>query len=341
MWAYFSIIIESIAVVITTVVFCFWCIYLLETIKIKWSIYTRANSYPQGGYSYQQHLEYNAKTKLMKYVTLFVMNLVEWLAFTIIRTVSILKFVADNAVYGNGDTAFRTHVYSSELVNNFHMLGKSLIVLSTVLFACLCRYLSARYSPESWINSKGIPQLICIFAVYSVVNQIITALSPIIAKWFITFLLTSSIILAMKELRKLINVVDRTIVDLQISRINVRLLKRQVSTRRTLNRMKIILCVGTVLVLLSEYIENALTTCTALISYEQEANNHILSSDVHIPISNEVVKLITDLAYIICLIGTACIFIPYVLYGVSTMYLVIWRLIRGKTGYRTHFKGHF
>ena len=303
MWAY---IINGVAIAITTVVFCFWCVYLLETTRIKRGIYTRAKACTQGGYSHQQHLVYNAKTELVKYVFLFVMNLIEWLAFTLIRSVSEIEFVADNTVYGNSEIAYRIHyVYNRELIESLHMLGKSFTVLSTVLFACLCRYLSARYSPESWINSNGIPQLFCIFAVYLVVNQIITTFSPIMARWFTTFLLTSSIILAMQESRKLIKVIDRTILDLQISQINVRLLKRQVSTRRTFHRMFITLCIGTGLLLLSEYIENVLLMSTALVSYEQGDKNGILSTDVYTTIS-KVVKIITDLAYYICILGTAC-----------------------------------
>lgn len=212
MWAYIPVIIEGIAAVITTVVFCFWCVYLMESIRVKRGIYTRANSCTEGEHSHQQHLVHNAKTELVKYVFLFIMNLVEWLAFIIIRTVSVLEFVADNTVYvvyGSADTAHGTqYVHNNELIANLHMLGKSFIVLSTVLFACLCRYLSARYSPERWINSNGIPQLICIFVLYMVVNHFITIFCSLISKWFITFLLTSSIILAMKEIRKLINVID-------------------------------------------------------------------------------------------------------------------------------------
>ena len=39
----------------------------------------------------------------------------------------------------------------------------------------------------------------------------------------------------------------------------------------------------------------------------------------------------------IVLIGSLFIFVPYTGYGLCTMFVILWRLLKGKTGYRTHF----
>ena len=44
-----------------------------------------------------------------------------------------------------------------------------------------------------------------------------------------------------------------------------------------------------------------------------------------------------SIAGVLMLVGTLIIAIPYIGFGLCTMYVLLWRLIRGKTGYRTHF----
>ena len=41
--------------------------------------------------------------------------------------------------------------------------------------------------------------------------------------------------------------------------------------------------------------------------------------------------------FVFGLIGISCIFIPYIGYGLLAMYVVLWRLWKGRTGYKTHF----
>ena len=41
---------------------------------------------------------------------------------------------------------------------------------------------------------------------------------------------------------------------------------------------------------------------------------------------------------IIILMAFMFFYIPYNGFGISTMFVILWRLINGKTGYKTHFK---
>ena len=81
----FLFIISFLLVVFTTIVSCFWFIYLIETIRRKWNIYIRAlGCLQQGDCDLQQQiLTYNSKTEFVKSVFLFFMNLVEWTGFNL------------------------------------------------------------------------------------------------------------------------------------------------------------------------------------------------------------------------------------------------------------------
>ena len=95
MKGYFSyscfLIISFIIVVYTTILSCFWSIYLIEAIRRKWNIYRRAlGCLQQGDCDLQQQiLTYNSKTEFVKNVFLFFMNLVEWTGIVLACILSV------------------------------------------------------------------------------------------------------------------------------------------------------------------------------------------------------------------------------------------------------------
>ena len=67
-----------------TFVFCFWFIYLVDAMKRKRSFYKATLRCVEGESDpHEQMLAYNAKTQLVKFVFLFVLNLVEWVGITL------------------------------------------------------------------------------------------------------------------------------------------------------------------------------------------------------------------------------------------------------------------
>ena len=95
--------------------------------------------------------------------------------------------------------------YDSNLFTSYLFVGDNLIILGLVLIACLCEYLAARYSQVSWIKSTNKIQFFAIFVVYMAATQFISLFCSIvlIAKWFNTLLLTLSLIMAVRQYKKL------------------------------------------------------------------------------------------------------------------------------------------
>ena len=61
--------------------------------------------------------------------------------------------------------------------------------------------------------------------------------------------------------------------------------------------------------------------------------------------SSKIIKFYNDaygafclMAIIMGLISSMVMFIPYIGFGLSTMCAISWRLMNGKTGYKTHYK---
>ena len=83
-WVYICFLVLSLVLgILTTIVFCFWFVYLLDALRRKWKIYRRVlKCLQEGVLDLQQHmLIHNSKTELVKNVFLFFMNIVEWSGF--------------------------------------------------------------------------------------------------------------------------------------------------------------------------------------------------------------------------------------------------------------------
>ena len=352
LWLTICLLIDLIASVLITIVFCFWFAYLLEAIRQKRNCYNSAMRCSLRD-SHQFAIAYNTKTELVKYVFLSFMNLIEWIAFICVRVASMLELVAaqtpqiDNRNHNQsqlfklsehshyrigGNTTEREFQLISFIIFNFHILGKNCIVLSLALIASMCMYLSARYAHVSWIKSNRTYHLICIFVLYLVVNQVIALFSTIVARWLNTLLFTLSVIIAIQKVRELTMIINWSIVDLRVSQNNKILLERYVRMKGSFNRMMSLLSLGVILLLLTEYMENISLTLEILLR-----GSICLTVP---PLLKNIIKIFSIVDYITSFMGTACIFLPYLVYGCFTFYAILWRLVRGKTGYTTHFSGH-
>ena len=251
-----SLVVIAFVCLLTTIVFCFWFVYLLDAIRSKWKFYKNAlRCLQQENFdSQQQILVYNAKTEFVKNVFLFVMNFIEWLALIFICVAYIIYIARVLIDCQEGNTITNNNTNSSHYLMQmpciitkivafripstgrvFISLAHNCAVLSLVLIASLCMYLANRFSQCSWISSANIPYLISLSILYQVVSQIIASFCSflIIAELFNLFLFTVSTLFALKQYRKLLMVINWTIVDLRVSANNL-LLKRQIRMKRTL-----------------------------------------------------------------------------------------------------------
>ena len=348
---------------LTTFVFFFWFVYLLDAIRSKWKFYKNAlRCLQQENFdSQQQILIYNAKTEFVKNVFLFVMNFIEWLALIFIYIAYIIYIARVIIDCQEGNTITNNNTNSSHyliqipcinmtksvairiLITSqlFGSLANNCAVLSMVLMASLCMYLANRFSQCSWITSDNIPYLISLCILYQVVSDIIASFCSflIIAKCFNLFLFTVSILFALKQYRKLLMVINWTIVDLRVSGNNL-LLKKQINMKRTFTRIFTYIWIGFSLILTYNYIAYFLFISAVLIR-----SSHSLSFDIflceisHVP-NSEMFSFITILKGVnnfVLLIGIVFVFIQYTGLGLSNMSVILWILCTGKSGYRTHF----
>ena len=168
-----------------TVVFCFWFIYLVDALKRKRRFYKTTLRCVEGEFDpYQQMLAYDAKTKLVKFVSLFCLNLVEWIGVSFVG-ISIISNVVGvcQQEFSINHTLAVPGEWNSKLDNpNFVNAGT---IINMGIIGSLCMYLSARYTQKSWITSTRIPCWICFFLLSSIASQILVIIcyTHIIGIW--------------------------------------------------------------------------------------------------------------------------------------------------------------
>ena len=347
---------------LTTIVFCFWFVYLLDAIRSKWKFYKNAlRCLQQENFdSQQQILIYNAKTEFVKNVFLLFMNFIEWLALIsicIASVINIAEITTRGCQEGNKVTINITNSshYPIQipcikivefripfLVFIFNSLSHLCAVLSFILGASLCKYLANRFSQCSWITSDNIPYLISLFIIYQVVSQIIASFCSflIIAEFANVFLLTVSTLYALKQYRKLLMVINWTIVDLRVSGNNL-LLSKQIKSKKIFIQVSTFIWIGSILVVVYQFIRFFLFLVLIVSqSYSSFEIDISLCKDLHmyIPVIADIFYILSIANQILIFIGIVIIYTPYIGYGLSTMFVVLRRMYTGKSAYKTHYR---
>ena len=327
--------------ILNTIVFWFWLIYLVDAMKRKRGYYkTTLRCIEVESDPHLLMLAYNAKTELVKFVYLFCLNLIDWAGITSALLLSILQFVRDNQTeLSNDHLPSGSGKWYSPYKLSIQYFGNIYLIFSTSIIGSLCMYLSARYAQKSWIKSNRIPYWICFFLLSLSAAQILVIICDtyIIGIWCENMIVTSSVIFAWKQYRKLNMVIQWSIVDLRVSG-NIELLVKQVRMKRRFNRIFTTIWIGVSCLLLTNFI--ILISQTTNIIHRMD--NHSFTETLLCPSKIEANDPINIyfIQEIIATIGCLFIFIPYVGYGLCIMFVILWRLFRGKTGYRTHFHVH-
>ena len=333
-----------------TVVFCFWCVYLIDAIKRKIICY-KMRCLENDTDSLQQQLAYNAKTELVKYWFLFFMNILEWLGCTFTIIAYVLFIVKQYHVVTNRNDSLidlDISVYlvyeSKELQFKFYIpdFDNICIVLSFALIGSLCIYLTARYAQKSWIKYTTIPYWICFFLISSIISQILVTLcfTNIIGIWCDAILITISIIFAFKQYRKLYMVIHWSTVDYHVSG-NKHMLAKQIRMERTFNRIFAIIWLGASCIVIAEFMGAILDTIHKFSNKDASILTSLCGiTHLYTPDVSQIYTISLYVQVTLSMIGCLIIFIPYIVTGLVTMSVVLWRLFRGKTGYKTHFPVH-
>ena len=336
-WIQLSIIATGMVLYIPyTVVFWFWFIYLVDAMKRKRSFYKATLRCVEGESNpHQQMLAYNAKTELVKFAFLFCLNLADWVGLTAAAILCSLQVVWDYQQDHMTDHLLSGSEkwYNKLRIPYFHNVC---LIISMVLLGSLCMYLSARYAPKSWMKSNKIPYWICFFLLSSIASQILVSIcyTFIIGIWCDKILVTLSVIFALKQYRKLNMVLQWSIVDLRVSG-DIELLEKHVRMKRRFNRICTTIWIGVSFALVADLIGLISHTTYFIL----RVHNHPFTDRLLCPSQLEpnYSRIVYSIAELEVLVGSFFFFIPYVGYGVSTMCVLLWRLSKGKTGYRTHF----
>ena len=329
---------------IYSLVFIFWFIYLIDAVKRKRIYYKRTlRCLQREDDLHQQTLAYNARTELVKYSFLFSINFIEWFACTYKSIYHVVYIVSGFKSMNTTDSEYLTHknvIIIEHFRVNFPSIDIICFVLSMVLIGSLCMYLSARYAHKSWIKSNSIPYWICFFVLSSILTQFLVSIcyTSIIGVWCESLLVTLSMIFAWKQYRKLNMVMNWTIVDLQIE-CRKRLLSKQIRTKRIFNRTFTVIWIAVFFMLAYQITHSISQTFIVLFPTKYDSFLFLPLSCVISYISTHDYdnSIINYIEISLGTIGTSIFFIPYTCCGLVTMYITLWRLCKGTTGYRTHF----
>ena len=322
-----------------TVVCCFWFIYLVDAINRKRRFYkTTLKCIERESDPYQEMLAYNAKTELVKFVSLFCLNLLEWIGVTFMGISLLSHIVVDyQQQFPINHTLAVPGEWNSKLDNP--NIDNTCIIIHMTIIGSLCMYLSARYAHKSWITLNRIPYWICFFLLSTIAAQILLIIcyTHIIGIWCERILVAISVVFAWKQYRKLDMVIQWSIVDLRVSG-NIELLEKQVSMKRRFNRIFTTIWIGISCMLVANLIYLiSLTTPFILRMYNHSfIDSFLCGAPSSSYLDSFTVSLFYSMEVFISLLGIIIIIFPYIGYGLSTMFVI---LFRGKTGYRTHFPG--
>ena len=323
--------------ILLTIVSFFWCIYLIDAIKRKYACYRSSLRCLQGQDNlHYQSLAYIAKTELVKFGFLFCINIVEWLGCTLATIFTLINTAIYYQHQNHTNRTNNTHI-ASPLVD-LPYLQNVCLELSLVLVGCLCMYLAERQAQKSWIKSNLIPHCISFFLLCSITQIIVTVcFTRIIGLWLDTLLITLSLAFAWKQYRKLDMVIKWSIVDLQVLG-SKRLLAKQIRMKRNFNKGVTVVLTGVICILISEILMALLGTAGRILHMEHA---YVLSLFQNSDFSHKYILHTLSLAVSsLSAIGCIIVFSPYIGYGFVSTSVILLRLCKGKTGYRTHFHNH-
>ena len=323
--------------ILLTIVTFFWCIYLIDAIKRKSACYKSNLRCQQGQVdSRNPSLAYIAKTELVKYQFLFCINIVEWLGYTFATI-----FACINGVKYYHQHKYTNHTNTTDVVLpllHLPLFGNVCLELSLTLVGCLCMYLAERQAQKSWIKSNSIPYWICFFLLYSIVTQVLVTVryTTIIGIWLDNLLMMLLLVFAWKQYRKLNMVIQWSIVDLQV-RGSKHSLAKQIRSKRNFNRLFIFIWIGVICILISEILGGLLVTIN-MIAHKEYGDILSISHNSDFSDHSYIFQALLLLTVSFSAIGCFVIFFPYIVYGFVTMFVMLWLLFNGKTGYQTHFR---
>ena len=209
-----------------------------------------------------------------------------------------------------------------------------------VFVISLCKYLTARYARLSWIKSNTIPY----FIFFSVLILVILNL----LKFFCHLLFLSECILwifevillgiTFREFKRLLMVMNWTNIDLSIAQNRPNLLHRSKLMKKRFKKLIILLWIGGFLFVFHHLIRLTIIGVELilnLIHHHHESRSFCQIHTQYIP--QPVTSIMSLLSLISLLVASLTMTLPSHIASFYLIYVIIWRRVKGKSGFRTHF----
>ena len=343
---------------IGNVISIFWFIYFVKSIVYRRNI---SKSCLQQNETSPQSLSYfNNKTFLVRDAFLLAMLLVEWfglISTSLLIVDSHLIYVRD-CLYrtNNGSYLLSIHassnipcylndvelqILNSEVNSSIFQFAYSCLSLCTVLVISLCRYLTARYARLSWIKSNTIPYFIFLSVLILVILNLL--------KFFCHLLFLSECILwifevillglMFRESKKLLMVMNWTNIDLSIAQNQPNLLYRSKCMKKRFKKFVILLWIGAFFFVFLHFLHISIFGADLILNFIHDHPENRSFCQIHSVqyIPQPIRMTVTVLSLISLTISNAMISLPFYLTSLYIMCVIIWRLVKGKSGLRTHF----
>ena len=341
-----------------TLAFIFWSSYLLHAILHKRACYKSAlRSVERDSDTIQVRIVFNIRTEYVKYVYMFVINIVEWVSAVLFITACLYNVIVSGIaceiteLYNSTeDTNRSNNCFLIQLqINNLNSIAIS--VLLTIWFCCfvisfglvtnLCRYLSSRYALKSWIKNDRILLKICSTAILVITFQLLAFICDLtLIAWSLKIVIEFIMLwIGYQQYKKLMMVINWNLVDLGISKVYPRVIPRLVRNKKRFSRFFITFTLGAFLLVTTEFLNLVLEALQLILDNIHTPGFTLctISSD-HIPYTVTVIA--TVLSCILGGLGATFILVPYVFYAFAAFLVCVRNRITGKTRYITHYSSH-
>ena len=223
------------------------------------------------------------------------------------------------------------------IFSNLLILGNNLKLMTLLLIACVCRYLTARYARKTWIQHNKIPYIITLTVAYIFITQLSSLLHCytllLLVRWIQWAVFVSVIAFVIYQSRKLLMVINWTIVDLEISQNNQGLLVKFKQMYKRVKKISTLVWIASICYSFSILLTNIGLVIAMGLLISRYGTTHDNSPYIASVITTgfDISSTVLYVVSFIILMG------PFLGNGLVAISVLTCRCIRGKTGYKTHF----
>ena len=344
-------------VIATTVSIC-WFVYLVKKIVYRRNLLK--SSLEQNKINLKSLSFYNNETFLVRDRLLLALLIVEWLGLFLCAIPVWIgslqtghdcvnrKYNGSKLLLGHANLSdFSCYVsnieiqkMNSEVNSSFLLLSYGALIMCTVLVISLCKYLTARYARLSWIKSNSIPYFIFSSMLIVIILNLLKFVCYLFflcecLLWVFEVILLGIII---REMRRLLMVMDWNNTDLSISQNLPNYLSRSKLMKERFKKLIIIVLTGGFLFVLHHFIRTCTFGTELILNFiynHPEKRSFCKVHTQYIPLPVMIITYFLILSSLILAVFMNSF--PYYFTSIYIACVLCWRRFRGESGFKTHY----